>query len=214
VSETSDNPNHSDDGQNPQHLADLALAQRVLAEAGASADAAESSGALDEFVTRMGCVPRILATVNARRGRPLGRDELADLAQDTLILLWKKLHTFEGRATLETWAWRFCFLEFSNRVRKVGRRGPLLEDLGSEVPPEAVAPTTTHPMEYEPLYQGLERLGDPEAEIIRLKHFEDLTFEELAERLNISPNTAKTRYYRGLGRLREDLGPRLGELAS
>ena len=51
-------------------------------------------------------------------------------------------------------------------------------------------------------YMGLSMLSPGESEVIRLKHFAQMTFEEIAERLGISANTAKTRYYRGLERLR------------
>ena len=59
----------------------------------------------------------------------------------------------------------------------------------------------------ELVHLALEELEPPLARIVQLKHFEDLTFEALAERLDISPNTAKTRYYRGLVRLERRLGP-------
>ena len=32
----------------------------------------------------------------------------------------------------------------------------------------------------------LEQMGDPEADVLLLKHFEDLTFQEIAERLESS----------------------------
>ena len=41
--------------------------------------------------------------------------------------------------------------------------------------------------------------------MIRLKHFQELTFEEISSRLSIPANTAKTKYYRGLEKLRETL---------
>jgi DNA-directed RNA polymerase specialized sigma24 family protein len=38
-----------------------------------------------------------------------------------------------------------------------------------------------------------------------MKHFEQLTFDRIAELIGCSPNTAKTRYYRALEKLRQDL---------
>jgi RNA polymerase sigma factor (sigma-70 family) len=60
---------------------------------------------------------------------------------------------------------------------------------------------------YEDVYSGLEKLGEDHAQIIRLKHFSQMTFEEIARRLRVSANTVKTRYYRGLIKLREFLDP-------
>lgn len=47
--------------------------------------------------------------------------------------------------------------------------------------------------------------------MIELKQFEELTFESTAERLDISVNTARTRYYRGLNKLRTLLPAGLNE---
>ena len=54
---------------------------------------------------------------------------------------------------------------------------------------------------------ALERLDPVDADVVRLKHFEELTVEEIGGRLGLPTNTAKTKYYRGLGRLHEALKP-------
>ena len=46
------------------------------------------------------------------------------------------------------------------------------------------------------------RLGPPGADVIRMKYFGQMTFEEIARLQDVSPNTAKTRFYRGLVKLR------------
>ena len=48
---------------------------------------------------------------------------------------------------------------------------------------------------------ALERVGGVEAEAVALKHYEGLTFEEMAQRLGIPASTLKTRYYKGMSRL-------------
>lgn len=53
------------------------------------------------------------------------------------------------------------------------------------------------------LCHALERLGPPEDEIVRRKHFDGQSFDALGSALGISPNTAKTYYYRALSRLRD-----------
>lgn len=166
-----------------------------------------------QFAERMQCVPQYLSAVNARRGGPLNREDLADLAQDTLVVIWQKLGTFEGRATLETWSWRFCQLEFSNRTRTLFRRQALAAvafDHAEQEHHNQVAPNTYHDLEYGNIESGLQALGPPAEEIIRMKHFEYLIFEDIAERMKLSPNTVKTRYYRGLLWLRGHL-ERAGE---
>ncbi|MEM1452209.1 MAG: sigma-70 family RNA polymerase sigma factor [Planctomycetota bacterium] len=183
-------------GTTSARLVDLKLARQVLNG---------SRVAREQFAERMRCIPAFLTAANARFGRPFGPEDLADLSQDVLITVWQKLETFSGQATLETWTWRFCQFEFSNRARKRFRRralaGPPIEEMNElEGPGEPVAD-----VEYDDLEQGLQALGPPAEEIIRLKHYDHLTFDEIAERIGISPNTAKTRYYRGMAWLRRHL---------
>lgn len=164
---------------------------------------AGAAGALDTLVARMECVPRFLGSLNARLGRPLGPHDLADLTQDTLIVIWEKLGTFEGRATLESWTYRFCYLELMNFVRRKGRRARVAAaslDAQGRGDPE-VEPGHA-PSDFEHVERSLAELPHDEEEVIRLKHFEGLVFVEIATRLGASPNTVKTRYYRGMGRLR------------
>jgi len=167
--------------------------------------------AIVELVERMGCVPRILASRNARMGSPVRDHDLPDLVQDTLLVIWRKLPTFEGRSSLETWIYRICCLELMNFVRRKRRTGR--EQGREEELLELGAPTTSlsNSQEYEDLYQAMERLPASELEIVRLKHFDDLTFESVGGRLGISENTAKTRYYRGLKRLNGFLGATRGQ---
>lgn len=178
------------------HQADLALVEAVLRR---------DPKALDVLIERLSCVPRILHTLNERAGRVLSAADLSDLSQDVLILIWEKLKTFEGRATLETWTYRFCWLESRNRFRRVyrgkekatGSSDTFLE----EVPAPEVAPLAEH----EAIEIGLRELGPPGSEVIRLKHFEERTFPEIGDLLGIPTNTAKTHYYRGLEWLRQRL---------
>ena len=73
--------------------------------------------AVDEIASRLTCIPRMLGRRNADFGGPLDADELRDLAQETIIAIWRKLEQYDGRASLETWAYRFCMYELLHRLR-------------------------------------------------------------------------------------------------
>lgn len=154
----------------------------------------------ERFVRRMRCVPRMVAAKNARLGRPLGAEEVEDVAQEAMTAIWRKLENFDGRGPLEVWVYRFCFFELLRKLRN--RRGlpGSLEEVGTDREP--LAPEIHQAVDHEHVHESLERLDDDVAVILRLKHFEDLTFEALSSRLGISPNTAKARYYRGLRQLK------------
>jgi len=156
----------------------------------------------------MRCVPRFLGARNARAGRPLGPEELADLAQEIFATVWRKLGDYRGEAPLEAWVYPFCVLSFMNHARKHIRR-PLaveaseLEESATELSAERGLEST----DAAEIHLALDKLEKSERQIIELKHFDDLTFEEIAARLELSANTAKTRYYRGLTKLQSVLGP-------
>ena len=175
------------------HKADLRLTRSVLDG---------DPHALDELIDRLRCVPRILGRLNERAGRVLSDAEMADLSQDVLILIWEKLRTFRGHATLETWAYRFCSLTWRNRFRRVVRRRRLQTGGFDATVENLAAPEVKHASEFEAIEIGLEELGPPQATVIRLKHFEERTFDEIGDLLKLPTNTCKTHYYRGIDWLR------------
>ncbi|MFT5285492.1 MAG: RNA polymerase sigma factor (sigma-70 family) [Planctomycetota bacterium] len=174
------------------HEADLSLVRDLLAG---------DRQSIRIFVDRMKCVPSILRAQNQRLGSPLNREDLLDVVQESLTVVWRKLDSYAGRATIETWAYRFCFLELMNGIRKHRKwRGTVQSEAELESLP---APKDHRGFEFEFLHRGLEHVGPPESNILRMKHFEELTFNEIAERLGVSANTVKTQYYRGLTKLKE-----------
>jgi len=153
----------------------------------------------------MRVVGRLLAARNARLGRPLRDDELEDLTQETLLLVWRKLEGFAGRASLETWVYRFCYLELMNWLRKKSRLPRPLSELSDDSHAEPVAPAAAEPGEDVGLESILRHLAPREAEVIRLRHVEQCTPNEICELLAISLSSVKTHYYRGLEKLRSVL---------
>lgn len=179
------------------HAADVELVRRCLEGV---------SEAKQEVLERLTCVPRYLATANRKAGHPLEPQDLSDLSQDMLILIWRKIATYEGRARLEYWAFSYCRFGFWNRARKHNQQKRMfsadLDSIAESYAGEADAPEA---MDYSRLEDAMKGLPAPERTVIQLKHFEGLKFREISERLQISPNTVKGRYYRGLKELKTRL---------
>lgn len=183
-----------------QHQSDYQLAQAATLQ---------DSAAQGELMGRLGCIPAMLRSRSKRIGYRIPADDLDELVQRSLMVLWAKLPGYDGRATLESWACGialFELLKWKDRVQDSKRNTELSEgmlpvdrDNDPEVDPEAVA-------------SALERLGPPGDEIVRLRHFENLTFEEISKALATPPKTVMTRYYRALERLRVLLGPIVEDL--
>ena len=65
----------------------------------------------------------------ARRRSPAGSDDLAvEAANDALVAILKKLHTYRGESRFTTWAYKFAVLEAASKMRRrpwEGRELPL-----------------------------------------------------------------------------------------
>jgi RNA polymerase sigma-70 factor (ECF subfamily) len=156
------------------------------------------------FVARMRCVPRILAALNSRHGRPLDDEMLADLAQDTVVIVWRKLSEFREPGPLEAWVYGIAHLEFRNACRRRARSRKRQEPFSSATA-EAVSKVDSESDEgpWDDIEMALSRLDPEDSSVISLRHHEGLSFDAIGARLGIPMNTAKTRYHRGLKRLRE-----------
>ncbi len=191
----------SDEAFDPTHPDDLALAQSAVAG---------DREARRQFAQRMQCVPRMLVVMNRRLVGRVSNEDIEDLVQDTLVTVWRRLDTFGGRASLETWVYRFCRYHLANRIRSLARR-PVHVTVETY---DQSQETTSTLLEFEDVHRALGELEQATADVLRLKHFRQLSFPEIGTALGISPNTAKTRYYRGLTVLRRMLEPGRREVDS
>ena len=148
--------------------------------------------------------------VNSRLRSTLSPEAEADTAQEVFIQLWDRLSAFQGRSTLEGWAWSFAKNHTRNSVRKVVseryRRDAWSEGLEHQADPDEVRPIITR----RTAELWLQCISPRMAEVIRWKHFDGLLFREIAEKLSLSENTVKARYYRGLKQLRAALSREQG----
>lgn len=178
------------------HAADLELARTALAQ-----DEASFRG----LASRLACIPRYVHAWNRREHLGLDEAEVEDVCQDVLVLAWRKLDTFHGRASLESWAFGLALGQLKNAVRakrRRARRFPAQTTSAEPDPTESDAGTFALSEEDSCFIRAaVDELPDDEAQIVRRKHYEDLTFERIAAELGLSPNTVKSRYYRALVRL-------------
>ncbi len=153
----------------------------------------------ERLATRLLYVPRLLAAMNARRALGWSRHDLEDASQDVMTHVWSRLDQFRGEGSLEAWLYRFCENEVRNRSRLTRRRRGVVDAIAGRDPIAAGGPEDVEPRDLDQL---LDELGPPDAPLVRLKHFEGMTFEEMSRCLGIATSTAKTRYYRGIEWLR------------
>ncbi|MCA8951716.1 MAG: sigma-70 family RNA polymerase sigma factor [Planctomycetes bacterium] len=156
--------------------------------------------ARDCVIEELACVPTMVRIKCQRLGGRLSAHELDDVAQNVLLAVWRKLAQWDGRAPLEHWAYGFVAIELLKTLERRARRAAV-EQIGDTA--LAASPAAAGgEVDGERLGLAVAQLEAGDQEIVRLKHHEELTFDEIAARLAVSANTVKTRYYRAIQRLR------------
>lgn len=161
--------------------------------------------AIEELALRLKCIPRILSAQNVRRGRPFQEHDLADLVQSVVVIVLQGLPAYEARGPFEGWIYRICMFEFLNSIRRNHRLPDPEDDMPALLEKTGLSAQPSDSFEFEGLHMALAVLNPEERALVEMKHFEGLTFEQIGARMHIPFNTAKTRYYRALRRLRISL---------
>lgn len=121
-----------------------------------------------------------------------------DIVSDAVMKGYLKRESLKEPAYFETWMTRIVINCALDLVRGTARQ-TLPESELAEIP----APETGAGIEERiDLYAALDTLPAEEKTLIILKFFEDQRFSDIARTLGIPENTAKTRLYRALARLR------------
>lgn len=132
-------------------------------------------------------------------------DDGLDLAQETYIRVFNKIHQFDGQSRIATWVYRVAVNEALQFLRR-RKRGPLT--LSRETEPsarEAQAPTVATEVRLD-VEQALAQLPDLERTLVVLRHFEGLDYAEMARVLEKPEGTIASGLNRARKMLREILG--------
>ncbi len=152
--------------------------------------------------------------------RWMGNRSIAEeVAQDVFLALYKALPRFRGDAQLSTWVYRVTVNHCKNRDLYRRRRAHGRHESIDGVPQDADAPTRqyaddgpiadaqTHQTEASELLQAaLATLDEDQRRIIVLRDVEDLSYEEIADILELPKGTVKSRLHRARHELARKLG--------
>lgn len=145
----------------------------------------------------------------------LARDEgdADDITQELFRRLAARPNPLEGVRQERAYLLRLAHNLTVDFIRRRAARGRSADALRDE-PVEIFAPAD-NPDEQafrSELNEALSELPPDQRAVVHLKLWEELTFEEIAETLGISPNTAASRYRYGLDKLRARLRPLYDEI--
>ena len=143
-------------------------------------------------------------------------DATHDVTQEVFIKVWRKLDQFDTALPLYPWLHRIAIHEALNHLRRnPGRRElPLEEGDGawSDTAPAPDAALLQHELDAA-LSKALERLPEDQRTVFVLRTSEELSYQEIAEALDISMGTVMSRLSRARERLKKTLGPYLSQAA-
>jgi RNA polymerase sigma-70 factor, ECF subfamily len=185
----------------PEHLpSDRELIDRTLAGNG------------DAFATIVERFQRKIFRV----ARVIVRDDAeADaITQDTFVQAYTHLSRFEGRAELETWLTRIAV----NRSRDALRRRKFVS-LFTPRDDRTESETFLEPVDERPdperqlmssqlrtaIVRAERQLSAQQKTIFRLRHYENLSLEDIAVAMGLRPGTVRAHLFRAIHKIRKEL---------
>jgi RNA polymerase sigma-70 factor (ECF subfamily) len=155
--------------------------------------------------------------------------DAADTTQDVFLKVFRGMKHFHGESSLKTWIYRIALHEAANRRRWWFRHKA--KETSIE-PPETEAPGTgehevqmaladrgdspfesvAHHEVQQRVEQELRKVPEPYRTTLVLRDLEEMSYEEIAEVLDISLGTVKSRLTRGREALRQRLAPYVREV--
>ena len=128
------------------------------------------------------------------------RDAALDVVQEAIVKALSKVDTVREPAYLKTWFYRILINEAMNHFRR-NRNLVSLEEVMAD---RAAEPRD--PGERLDLYDAIDRLSFPEQTVIKLRYFEDMKLEEIAQATGTNLNTVKSRLYKAIRKLKDMTG--------
>jgi len=138
----------------------------------------------------------------------VGRHDMAeDLTQDVFLKIFKVLGTFDSRANFQTWlisVSRNLCIDYYRSVRKereiVDRSVDSTEVSVASGEPDALV-TLERGDRRARLHDALEQLPDTLRTAVTLRDIQELTYQEIADKLALPKGTVKSRINRGRKKL-------------
>jgi RNA polymerase sigma-70 factor (ECF subfamily) len=147
--------------------------------------------------------------------------DASDVTQEVFLKVFRSIGTFRAQSALKTWIYRIAVNESHNRRRWLFRHRHnevgLEEEFEDSEPRERAIPDAGRsPFDrafdrekHALIEEALTRINPSFREAVVLRDLEDLSYEEIAEILQISIGTVKSRIMRGREALRVQLSAQL-----
>ena len=123
-----------------------------------------------------------------------------DLAQETFLVVIRGVERYEPRALVRTYLYAIALNLLMSERRKRAHDGPDLESVAEPA-------MQSSPERKLWVSEGLQKLDEMEREILMLREYEQLSYGEIAEVLQLPLNTVRSRLFRARMALKQHLAP-------
>jgi len=197
----------------------VGAAARLQATSGAKRDLlldelalTAASGDGDAAATRAWAIRHLALATPAIRQYLLRQADIDIAEQRTMIAVVYRIGSFRGDARFTTWLHRVAANEAKQVVRSLARHHDRSVALWPEEPGEQLVQRISSMVADRAVVQReIGRLPDRLRRALLLREQEDLTYEEIAQRLDVPLGTAKTWVRRGRALLAATLASELGK---
>ena len=152
------------------------------------------------------------------------RDTAFDLTQETFLKAWRAISLFQFDSKFSTWLCRIASNTCIDFLRKQKKRQTIsltAVDEDNEAYEIAVSDSSLDPariaeaaQDREMVFQALQSLPADYRIALSLRAIEDMSYDQIAEALNLSPGTVKSRISRARERIRKLLAGNFSESSS
>jgi RNA polymerase sigma-70 factor (ECF subfamily) len=145
-------------------------------------------------------------------------EDVEEICQEVFLSVIKNLNSFNGESQFQTWLFRIAankgrdYRERQHAAKRGGGQTPVslhAEDpeTGLTIDPPGHGPAPDAELlnaeKVELVRAALDQVGGPCREIIELRYFGDLSYDELSRALKLNPKTVSSRLSKCLDRLEE-----------
>jgi RNA polymerase sigma-70 factor, ECF subfamily len=149
-------------------------------------------------------------------GHDLSREDVEEICQEAFLSVIRNLDSFHGGSQFQTWLFRIAankardYRERRHAAKRGGNQTPLslqAEDpeSGLVIDPPGPAPapdmTLMNAEQLTLVHQALNQLDEPCRQIVELRYFGDLSYDEISRSLGLNPKTVSSRLSKCLDRL-------------
>jgi RNA polymerase sigma-70 factor (ECF subfamily) len=151
-------------------------------------------------------------------GHDFSHEDVEEICQEVFLSVIRNLASFRGGSQFQTWLFRIAankardYRQHRHAAKRGGGQNPVslqAEDPETGLTPDPMAATPAPDLalmsteELALVHRALDELGEPCREIIDLRYFGDLSYDEISRALSLNAKTVSSRLSKCLDRLED-----------